>query len=465
MYDRDERDEQVAATPIEGVRILGAEEARAAAGDRGETWSASTERSGAEADAPEAPSGEVPALQHWSEAPSGAVPAIFTDDTGEQPVVEDDLDAWSGVAGGHRFRGDDGDWADVDFAAELAETAESIDEGGLGAISAPTPVDEEAVFAEAVEARRRVRRRAPRPAQPEAITPPVTAALPVVPSGPGEPGDPGIMPPGAAASRDLPTAIMTAAIVIVAGLVCFQLGRVVTALFAGVILALATAELCATLRTKGMRPATVVALLAAFTFPVAAQQVGDGAYPVYIALVTATSFGWFLWRVTPGRPTLSVATTLFAFLYVGGLGGFAGLLLGSPDGIGLVLGVVICVVADDVAAFFVGSQMGRERIAPVWSPNKTVAGTAGGMAASVLAGMILVGMISPWDWKSGFFLGVLVAFAAFVGDLAESMLKRDLGIKDFGVLLPGHGGVLDRFDALLFCLPVAYFLARGLDYV
>ena len=168
---------------------------------------------------------------------------------------------------------------------------------------------------------------------------------------------------------------------------------------------------------------------------------------------------------TPGRPVLSVATTLFAFLYVGGLGGFAGLLLGSPDGIGLILGVVICVVADDVAAFFVGSQMGRERIAPVWSPNKTVAGTAGGMAASVLAGMILVGMISPWDWKSGFFLGVLVGFAAFVGDLAESMLKRDLDIKDFGVLLPGHGGVLDRFDALLFCLPVAYFLARGLGYV
>jgi len=464
VHDANERDDQAAATPIEGVRILGAEEARTVAGDRGPSWSASTERDEAEGPAFETTSGEAPALQHWSEAPSGAVPAIFTDDTGEQPAVDDDLDAWAGLAGGHRFRGGESDWAEVDVAAELADVAEPGDDEGLGAITAPTPVDEHAAFAEELEARRG-RRRLVRPSRPAPITPPVTAPLPGVGSGPGEPSDPGIMPPGAAASRDLPTAVMTAAIVIVAGLVCFQLGRVVTALFAGVILALATAELCATLRSKGMRPATVVALVAAFTFPVAAQQVGEGAYPVYLALVTATTFGWFLWRVTPGRPVLSVATTLFAFLYIGGLGGFAGLLLSSPDGIGLVLGVVICVVAADVAAFFVGSQMGRERIAPVWSPNKTVAGTAGGMAASVLAGMILVGMISPWDWKSGFFLGVVVSFAAYVGDLAESMLKRDLGIKDFGVLLPGHGGVLDRFDALLFCLPVAYFLARGLGYV
>ena len=268
MHEPDDRDEQAAATPIEGVRILGAEEARAVAGERGATWSASGEQAGG-TDAPgaEPPSGEVPALQHWTEPPSGAVPAIFTDDTGEQAVVDDDLDAWAAVSGGHRFRGDEGDWSDVDVAAELADAAEPED-ADLGAISAPTPVDEEAAFAEELEARRG-RRRLGRPTQPSAITPPV---IPAMPGGPGAPGDPGIVPPGAAASRDLPTAIMTAAIVIVAGLVCFQLGRVVTALFAGVILALATAELCTTLRSKGMRPAVAIALLAALTFPVAAQQ-------------------------------------------------------------------------------------------------------------------------------------------------------------------------------------------------
>jgi phosphatidate cytidylyltransferase len=87
------------------------------------------------------------------------------------------------------------------------------------------------------------------------------------------------------------------------------------------------------------------------------------------------------------------------------------------------------------------------------------------MAASILFGWLLVGRIHPWDGGSGLALGALVAVAALLGDLSESLLKRDLGIKDFGSVLPGHGGVLDRFDSLLFCLPVAWFLALHLDIV
>ena len=86
-------------------------------------------------------------------------------------------------------------------------------------------------------------------------------------------------------------------------------------------------------------------------------------------------------------------------------------------------------------------------------------GSVAGMLASVLIGAVLVGHIGPWTTGKGAVLGVLVAIGAFVGDLCESMLKRDLGLKDFGSLLPGHGGVLDRFDSLLFCLPIAYYLA------
>jgi phosphatidate cytidylyltransferase len=84
------------------------------------------------------------------------------------------------------------------------------------------------------------------------------------------------------------------------------------------------------------------------------------------------------------------------------------------------------------------------------------------MAGSVVLGLVAAGSIGPWDYKSGFVLGVLVAVGAFLGDLCESMIKRDLGVKDFGAILPGHGGVLDRFDALLFCLPIAYYLALNL---
>ncbi len=90
---------------------------------------------------------------------------------------------------------------------------------------------------------------------------------------------------------------------------------------------------------------------------------------------------WFLWEVTPGRPLLGVSTTVLGFAYVGGLGGFAGLLLAQSDGVGLLIGVAVCTIAYDVVGFFVGSQFGRTPIAPRISPHKSVQGTVAGMAA------------------------------------------------------------------------------------
>ncbi len=473
MHDGNDSDQAV--TPAEGVRILGAEEAHAAlAGDRddrpsstqpsldlpdveaaerrraagypdaGPSWSA--------AEAGEAPvtgpgpvepsSGEVPPLPHWTEPPTGAVPAIFADDS-EDPA-EEDLEAWSAIGGGQaRFRAEGGDWAEVDFEDDFSgehERLGALDEGG--------PVDEEAAFAEALAERRR------RPARSGRALRPSRARAPE--------GD--VTPPGPAATRDLPTAIMTAAIVVVVALVCFSIGTTATALLACAVIGFATLELCNTLQTKGMRPATLLALTASLTMPLAAEHYGPAVYPAFFALTVVFTMLWFLWQVTPGRPLIGVATTVFSFAYVGGLGGFAGLLLGSSDGVGLLLGLAFCTVAYDVVGFFVGSQFGRSRVAPNVSPNKTVAGTVGGMVAAVVFGAAVAGAISPWNHKTGLVLGLLVAGGAFLGDLCASMIKRDLGVKDFGSLLPGHGGVLDRFDGLLFCLPIAYYLAlnRGL---
>ncbi len=159
---------------------------------------------------------------------------------------------------------------------------------------------------------------------------------------------------------------------------------------------------------------------------------------------------------------------MFSFAYVGGLGGFAGLLLGSSDGVGLIIGVALCVITYDVAGYFAGSQFGKSPIAPQVSPNKSFEGTLAGMVGSLLMGWIIVGGlvfggIAPWSPGKGAVLGLFVAAGAFLGDLCESMLKRDLGIKDFGSLLPGHGGILDRFDSLLFCLPITYYLALHLN--
>ena len=468
MHDGNNAD-QTAATPAEGVRILGAEEAQAAlAGERrppaneqtaldlpveerdesarasenATTWSASEQGDAPDAPA-DAPPVEVPPLPHWTEPPTGAVPAIFSDDTGEHET-ETDLDAWATISGSQpRFRAEGADWAEADFAPDEFETNEEP----LGALGEQGPIDDEAAFAEALDERRR------RPARNREQQTRV-ARPPRAPEGE-------MAPPGPAAARDLPTAILTAAVLVVAALVCFELGPWATTVLAAFVVGLASLELSNSLQRKGFRGAVPLVLLASFTMPLAAQHYGIAAYPIYFALVVIASMLWFLWEVTPGRPLVGVASTVFSFAYVGGLGGFAGLLLAAPHdwGVGLILGVAICSIAYDVVGFFVGSQFGRSRIAPSVSPNKTVAGTVGGMGAAIIFGWLAAGAIAPWTHGRGFVLGVLVAVGAFLGDLSESMIKRDLGLKDFGSLLPGHGGIMDRFDGLLFCLPIGYYLA------
>jgi phosphatidate cytidylyltransferase len=429
----------------------------------------STQSEGTQAPEPDAGSGEVPPLPHWTEPPTGAVPAIFADDTGEHSL--DDFDAWAPITGNStRFRAEGSDWAEADFGDDLSGENER-----LGALSEAGPVDEEAEFAEALAQRRRRLPRAPRAARggaaattPETI--PATAeAAPAIPRPrPGRPArraapvdDTTIGAPST--PRDLPTAIMTAATIVIVALVCFSVGRTATALFACLIIGIASIEFSNALRTKGFRSATLLTLVASGTLPLAVKHYGVSAYPIYFGLIVVVSMLWYLWEVTPGRPLLGISTTVLGFAYVGGLGGFAGLLLAQKHGVGLIIGVAACTIAYDVLGFFIGSQFGRTPIAPKVSPHKSVQGTLAGMVASLLVGGLIVGQITPWNLHySGWLLGLLVAGGAFLGDLCESMIKRDLGLKDFGTLLPGHGGVLDRFDGLLFCLPIAYYLAIAL---
>ena len=390
----------------------------------------------------DAPTGEVPPLPHWTEPPTGAMPAIFADDSD----TGDDGDEWPIPGSQPRFRAEGSDWAESDFSDDL-----SGEHVKLGALSNEGPVDEEAEFArDLAERRRGPRERAARLAPPRRATrPPQAAAKRVEP-------DLGVL--DAAPGRDLPTAIMTGLAVAVVAIVCFT--RVwTTVALAAVVVGFATLELASTLQRRGLRPATLVALVAATLMPVAAHHYGTNAYPVFFGMVVVVSMLWFLWEITPGRPLPGVASTILVFAYVGGLGGFAGLLLASHNGVRLLLGVALCVIAYDVFGYLVGAKFGHTAIAPRISPNKTVEGTVAGMLAAVIVGAVIVGHIHPWTMGKGVTLGVLVAVGAFIGDLCESMLKRDLGVKDFGALLPGHGGVLDRFDSLLFCLPIAYYLA------
>ncbi len=155
------------------------------------------------------------------------------------------------------------------------------------------------------------------------------------------------------------------------------------------------------------------------------------------------------------------------FFYVGGsLGMFVALRavpgtihvpgIGQGDrGAWLMLFVAMCVWATDTFAYFVGKQFGRRKLAPQLSPGKTVEGAIGGLLGAILTG----GLFGTWirlPLEHGLAVGALAGFMGQVGDLFESALKRELGIKDFGHVLPGHGGALDRFDSLMFVAPLAY---------
>lgn len=163
-------------------------------------------------------------------------------------------------------------------------------------------------------------------------------------------------------------------------------------------------------------------------------------------------------------PILDTAVTLLGIIYIGGL--FLYLILiynfssgGVNIGKRLIWLPILATWITDTAAYFTGLNFGRHKLAPNISPNKTIEGAVGGLIGSVLL-LSLAGLWPPFnflDLKNRIILGILVGIAAQLGDLVESAFKRDAQIKDSGNLIPGHGGVLDRFDSLLFVLPVTYY--------
>ena len=175
-------------------------------------------------------------------------------------------------------------------------------------------------------------------------------------------------------------------------------------------------------------------------------------------------------RGVEGKPLAAVAVTVFGVIYTGGMLSYGYALryhpyaIGAPAGTALVFLPLILTWAQDTGAYAVGRTMGRRKLIPKVSPGKTVEGAIGGIIVTVLACWLYVRFALVPHAQLGLsptgiiVFGVAVSIAAQVGDLAESLLKREAGVKDSSHIIPGHGGVLDRFDSLLFVLPVAYLL-------
>ncbi len=266
--------------------------------------------------------------------------------------------------------------------------------------------------------------------------------------------------------RDMPLAIGTGVLLAVVALVCFSLGNVATMVLVCVVVLLASAEAFAAFRRAHYHPATLLGLVAVLSLLIETYNKGFEALPLVIVLTVVGSFVWYLAKVEPAaEPASGITSTIFVFVWVGVFGSFAALLLNPnlfPDrhGIAFILAAVIVTVVDDVAALLVGSSIGRRPLAPSISPNKTWEGLLGGAVAAILASVIVVHFIHPWTLGKAALFGLVVAVVAPLGDVCQSLIKRSLGLKDMGRMLPGHGGILDRVDGLLFVIPATYFVVK-----
>jgi phosphatidate cytidylyltransferase len=201
--------------------------------------------------------------------------------------------------------------------------------------------------------------------------------------------------------------------------------------------------------------------------PLAAYWIGDAALPLVITFAfLATSVGFLGASSVQSGPMPNVAITSMAVVWIGLLGSYAALILrfstssGLPENIGTdtLFLVVAGVIANDVGALLVGSSAGRRPLREWVSPGKTVEGFVGGAIASIVVVMVIGTQSDTWNsFGEWLLLGVIISVMGPLGDLVESMFKRNLDIKDFGTVVPGHGGVLDRFDSYLFVLPAAYY--------
>lgn len=176
-----------------------------------------------------------------------------------------------------------------------------------------------------------------------------------------------------------------------------------------------------------------------------------------MAVFVASVLVWQIFAPRSARAGVDAGVTVLGAMYAGLLPSYLICTRALDGGREFILAAVIAVWACDIAAYFAGKAFGRHKLAPEISPHKTIEGAAAGVAAALLTGLAFA--YAGWfSFAAGVGLGLITGCLAQVGDLIASMLKREVGIKDYGNSIPGHGGILDRFDGLFFTAPFVYFL-------
>jgi len=389
------------------------------------------------------------AIPHWSEPPTGSVPQVGGDasmtfePTPEPTLPEaepDELAAWAEVSSTPRLT-DDGPEAQPTPAVQVGGVSEAADDffgfddeqdsGRLGtAMPEPASAGDE---------------------------PSLGASLGAV--------------AGATGDRDMPMAVIVGVALAVLFFAAMAVGPVAALVIVTIALSLAAVEFYNAVRVAGYQPAVLLGLTAVLSLPLAVYWKGEAA--IGLVLVLAILFGslWYVMGISPDGAMRGLGATLIGIVHIGVLGSFAALMLSVDTyGTGVLTVAVILTVFYDVGGLFIGKALGRTPLSSA-SPSKTKEGLIGGMVVVLIAAIVMgiIGQPAPLAGDtfegSGLFtmivIGIAAALAAPIGDLAESQIKRDLGIKDMGTILPGHGGLLDRFDGLLFVLPTVWFAANA----
>jgi phosphatidate cytidylyltransferase len=259
------------------------------------------------------------------------------------------------------------------------------------------------------------------------------------------------------AGRDLPAAIGVGVGLGALIIVCLFAYRPSFAVLVGLAATYGTYEVGRAFATAGIRLALVPVLLGGIGVLVAAWVRGpDGL--VYAVLVTACAV--LLWRLADGAEGYlrDVSASVLVLIYVPTLAAFAVLLVHPHDGAARIIAFVATVVCSDTGGYATGVLFGKHPLAPIVSKAKTWEGFAGSVLFCSVSGVLFLTLTFHQPWWHGLLFGLAVVVTATVGDLGESLIKRDIGVKDMGRLLPGHGGVMDRLDSLLPCAAVAYLL-------
>jgi len=227
------------------------------------------------------------------------------------------------------------------------------------------------------------------------------------------------------------------------------------------ILLIAQGEFYLAARQAGHSPATALGLVGGALLLLGVFFKDESAAGIVLFLTLVFCFIWYLAMESRANLVTNIGVTILGLAYVPLLGSFVALMLSRPhDGRAVTIVAVGGAALYDVYAYAAGSRFGKTALAPAISPNKTREGALIATAGLLVTSALAAPLIGPWNVPQALVLGMLISVSAPMGDLFESLLKRGFGIKDMSAILPGHGGALDRIDAMLFTAPTVYFSLR-----